>query len=170
MTNVTSLTIVALPMLKFDHDYQGCGHRAWVPDPWKSNWIGPLLNFTFNLSFILSIWIVRFSLGHPENFPLLIYHNYTLRSKKWGGGGVYWFHLVRLSICGQNRVHSVSSAILAGFILYLHILSSNFRRCVAWEILFLFFVFRNSKNWSFGKSFKLMTLFCFDLQGCNASG
>ena len=37
---------------------------------------------------------------------------------------------VRLSVCGQNRVRSVSSRILIGSILYLHILSSNFRRCV----------------------------------------
>ena len=38
---------------------------------------------------------------------------------------------VRLSICGQNRVRSVSSTILIGSISYLHILSTNFRRCVA---------------------------------------
>ena len=38
---------------------------------------------------------------------------------------------VRLSVCGQNRVRSVSSTILMGSISYLHILSSNFRRCVA---------------------------------------
>ena len=44
--------------------------------------------------------------------------------------GVYWYHLVRLSICGQNCVHSVSSTILNGSISYLHILSSNLRRCV----------------------------------------
>ena len=44
--------------------------------------------------------------------------------------GVYWYHLVRLSVCGQNRVSSVSSIILIGSISYLHILSSNFRRCV----------------------------------------
>ena len=37
---------------------------------------------------------------------------------------------VRLSVCGQNRVRSVSSTILIGSISYLHILSSNFRRCV----------------------------------------
>ena len=66
-------------------------------------------------------------------------------------GGVYWYHLVRLSVCpsvrpsvrlsvcpsvclsvcGQNRVRSVSSTILIGSISYLHILSSNLRRCVA---------------------------------------
>ena len=53
--------------------------------------------------------------------------------------GVYWYHLVRLSvclsvrlsICGQNHVRSVSSTILIGSISYLHILASNFRRCVA---------------------------------------
>ena len=38
---------------------------------------------------------------------------------------------VRLSVCGQNRVRSVSSRIFIGSISYLHILSSNFRRCVA---------------------------------------
>ena len=44
--------------------------------------------------------------------------------------GLYWFHLVRLSVCGQNRVRSVSSTILIGSISYLHILSSNFRNFV----------------------------------------
>ena len=38
---------------------------------------------------------------------------------------------VRPSVRGQNRVRSVPSTILAGSISYLHILSSNFRRCVA---------------------------------------
>ena len=50
--------------------------------------------------------------------------------------GVYLFHLVRLSVCGQNRVHSVSSTILIKSISYLHILSSNFRRCVACNACF----------------------------------
>ena len=52
--------------------------------------------------------------------------------------GVYWYHLVRLSVCGQNRVRSVSSTILIGSISYLHILSSNFRRCVACNARFKF--------------------------------
>ena len=52
---------------------------------------------------------------------------------------------VRLSVCGQNRVRSVSSTILIGSISYLHILSSNFRRCVA-------------KIWNFGEFFKFVTL------------
>ena len=50
--------------------------------------------------------------------------------------GVYWFHLVGLSICGQNRVRSVSSKIFVGSISYMHILSSNFRRCVVCNVCF----------------------------------
>ena len=38
--------------------------------------------------------------------------------------GVYWFHLVCLSVCGQNCVRSVSSTILVGSNTYMHILSS----------------------------------------------
>ena len=38
---------------------------------------------------------------------------------------------VRPSVCGQNRVRSVSSTIIVGSISYLHILSINLRRCVA---------------------------------------
>ena len=38
------------------------------------------------------------------------------------------------SICGQNCVCSVSCAILAGSILYLHILSGNFRWCVTYNV------------------------------------
>ena len=47
---------------------------------------------------------------------------------------------VRLSVCGQNRVRCVSSTVLhvASLISYLHILSTNFRRCVmhwvSWKI------------------------------------
>ena len=37
----------------------------------------------------------------------------------------------RLSVCGQNGVRSVSSTILARSISYLHIISTNFKRCVA---------------------------------------
>ena len=57
---------------------------------------------------------------------------------------------VRLSVCGQNRVGSVSSTILVGSISYLHILSSNFRRCVTCKVYF--------KISSFGKFFKFVTL------------
>ena len=42
---------------------------------------------------------------------------------------------VRLSVCGQNRVCSVSSTILVGSISYLRILPSNLRRCVTCVIL-----------------------------------
>ena len=50
-----------------------------------------------------------------------------------------------LPICGQNRVHSVSSTILARSISYLHILWSNFRRCVVCK--FFFSKFKNLKFW-----------------------
>ena len=66
--------------------------------------------------------------------------------------GVYWFHhvllsvclsvrpsvrpSVRLSVCGQNRVRSVFSIILIRSISYLHILSSNFKRCFACNVCF----------------------------------
>ena len=54
-----------------------------------------------------------------------------------------------LSICGQNRVCSVSSTILVGSILYLYILSSNFRRYVACKVCFKiqqFEILANSLN------------------------
>ena len=74
---------------------------------------------------------------------------YTRAQRNWRG--VYWFHLVRLSDGGQNNVFSVASTILAGSISYLHILSSNFRRCVACKVYF------NIKIWNFGKFFKFVT-------------
>ena len=59
-------------------------------------------------------------------------YSYTPRFNEVERGvPVYWYHFVRLSVCGQKRVRSVSSTILIGSISYLHILSSNFRRCVA---------------------------------------
>ena len=51
-------------------------------------------------------------------------------------GGVYWFHLVCPSICGQNGVRSVSSTILIWSTSYLHILSRIFRRCVTSKFCF----------------------------------
>ena len=74
--------------------------------------------------------------------------------------GEYWFHIVRLSVCGQNRVHSVSSTVLAGSISYLHTLSSNFRRCVACKV-----VFKIKKIEVLEKKIKFitLTLFCFHL-------
>ena len=68
-------------------------------------------------------------------FSCVINHYYTPRFNEVERG-VYWFHLVRLSVCGQNRVRSVSSTIVIGSILYLHIISSNFRRCVACKVCF----------------------------------
>ena len=56
---------------------------------------------------------------------------------------------VRLSVCGQNHVRSVSSTILVGSISYLHILS----RCFACKICL--------KIWNLGKFFKFVTLTFF---------
>ena len=53
---------------------------------------------------------------------------------------------VPLSICGQNRVRSVSSTIVVGSISYLHSLSSNFRRCVACNACFKIQIW-NLKFW-----------------------
>ena len=58
---------------------------------------------------------------------------------------------VRLSICGQNHAHSLSSAILVGSIPYLHILSSNFRRCVACKVCYAS-AFRRRRHYVFGLS------------------
>ena len=49
-------------------------------------------------------------------------------------GGVYWFHFIRPSVCRRTRVHSVSSTLLSGSILWLQILSTNFRMGVARKV------------------------------------
>ena len=57
---------------------------------------------------------------------------------------------VRMSVCGQNRVRSVSSTILIGPISYLHIAWSNFRRCVACNVCLQiqkFKILAHSLNW-----------------------
>ena len=93
----------------------------------------------------------------------------TPASTKLKGGRVCWFHLVHLSVCryvrpsvrlsirpsvclsvDRNGVRSVSSTILIRSISYLHILSSNFKRCVTCNICF--------KIMYFGKFFKFVTL------------
>ena len=54
--------------------------------------------------------------------------------------GVYWFHSVRPSVprpyrvCPPSYVRSVAPTVLVGSISYLHILSSNFRRCVPCQV------------------------------------
>ena len=85
---------------------------------------------------------------HPHPGSLL----YPPLQCSWGGYTGFTLSVcpyVRLSVCGQNRVRSVSSTILVGFISYLHILSSNFRRCVACNACFKiqnFEIFANSLN------------------------
>ena len=78
-----------------------------------------------------------------------------------GGYAVSPCPSVHLFAYGQNRIRSVSSTILTRSISYLHILSSNFRRCVMYKVFF----FKIKKIGSFGKFFKFVTLSlsCFDL-------
>ena len=63
--------------------------------------------------------------------------------------GVYWFHIVcpsvLPSVCGQKRGRSVTSTILVRSISYLHILLSNFRRCVTSKSFYANFT--NLKFW-----------------------
>ena len=69
-------------------------------------------------------WITAFyfsALSTIACFRMLpMYFCYTPRFNEVERG-VYWFHLIRLSVCGQNSVRSVSSTILIGSISYLHI-------------------------------------------------
>ena len=64
-----------------------------------------------------------------------------------------------LSICPTSRVRFVAPTVLVGSILYLHILSSNFRRCVACKSSCT--ICKNLYFWYFLK-FVTLTLSCFD--------
>ena len=123
-------------------------------------WLSPLSPYGIARPQWVEVWLGHVSviIGHAT------FHGYV---PKWASGfvnvyfpynrssnytpcfneverGVYWYHLVRLSVCpsvrlsvcGQNRVRSVSSTILIWSISYLHILSSNLRRCVACNACF----------------------------------
>ena len=79
--------------------------------------------------FMLPIYIYNVIRNDSQTAKSLCVIHYTPRLNEVESG-VYWYHLVRLSVCGQNRVRSVSSTILIGSISYLDILLSNFRRCV----------------------------------------
>ena len=96
--------------------------------------------------------------GRQVGFDKTYTYYYTPRINKVERG-VYWVHLVRpsvrpsvrLSICGQNSVRSVSSAIFTGSISFLQILPSNFRRCVACN-----HCFKIKKKWHFSEFFKFV--------------
>ena len=117
-----------------------------------SPWLGSLG------SGVLPAWpnvLARYPLIHSENtyiqrrdFAGLLY---PALQRSWKGGIlVSPCPSVRLSVCGQNRVRSVSSTILIGSISYLHILSSNLRRCVACNARFKiqkFEILANFLNW-----------------------
>ena len=78
-------------------------------------------------------------LGKSRSREAGCYYTPTQRSCWVGGGYVGFTQSVRLSVrpstrlsvCPASRVRSVAPTVLVGSISYLHILSSNFRRCVA---------------------------------------
>ena len=82
-------------------------------------------------------------------------HHYTPRLQRSWKVGILVSprSSVRMSICGQNRVSSVSSTVFIRSISYLHILSSNFRGYVACKACFKILKISN-----FGKFFKFVTL------------
>ena len=96
-----------------------------------SMWRNPISsNFYFEL--MNSLWsgflgsVLR-CVSSSKARPLL----YPPLQRSWKGGILVSRRLsVCPSVCGQNRVRSVSSTILVGSISYLHILSSKFRMCV----------------------------------------
>ena len=73
-----------------------------------------------------------------------------------GGGGVHWFHIARLSVCGQNRVRCASATILPH---PFHIYRSY--HPTSEGVLCVTFC-KNSKIWIFGNFFKCspLTLSC----------
>ena len=94
---------------------------------------------------------------------------YPPLQRSWKGGILVSPCLsVRLSVCGQNRVRSVSSPIRDGSISHLHILSRNVRTCVVCNNCF---IVSKLKIWYFGEFFKFVTLTLspFDL-GSNMMG
>ena len=106
---------------------------------------------------VVSHWLRRFFIDMGWKSDLIVSRWVFIIPPLQRSKGVYWFHLVRLSVrpsvclsvCGQNRVRSVSSTILVGSISYLHILSRNFRKCVACKVCFKilqFRIFANSLN------------------------
>ena len=68
---------------------------------------------------------------------------------------------VHVSICAQNCVRSVSSTILVGSSSYLHILSSNFRRCVSCKVCFNIRRFQILQNY-LNFPFSLCVIFTWD--------
>ena len=99
------------------HYLNQCWPRSMLPCVTRPQWVNPLV---------------------PErcryNFECVIIPP-TQRS--WRGYTGFTLS-IRLSVCEQNRVRSVSSIIHARSISYLHILSSLFRRCVSCKVVFKF--------------------------------
>ena len=87
--------------------------------------------------------------------PLLLYppHNEVV------GVGVYWFHSVRPSVRPASRVRSVAPTVLVDFI-FIHLISSNFWRCVACDV--------SCEIWIFCNLFLFVTLNLFSFDWCES--
>ena len=111
-------------------------------------WFTDMFIMTICISMLIEVPVTKINISNPSFFSPCVrkmsFLLYPLLQRSWKGGIlVSPCPSVRLSVCGQNRVHSVSSTILIGSISYLHILSSNFRRCVACNVCY-------KAQWPFG--------------------
>ena len=105
-------------------------------------------------------WLLSQYISDTESITSELQVRYTHTSTKLKGGYVGFTLSVRLSVCGQNRVPSVSSIIPIDSISYLQILSSNFRRCVARKVGFQI---HKLVILAFFFKFVTLALFSFDL-------
>ena len=146
----------------FDHNGDNqlavLGTRYGIWWPWygqfKVGWLQPLqlwktVHTWHHMSYILSFP------GNRSGHPLNDYHTPHFNEVE---SGVYWFHLVHLSVGGHNGVHTVSSTILGRF----HFIFFISYQATSEGVSRVMFV---SKFKNFGKFFKFvtLTLFSFDL-------
>ena len=116
-----------------------------LPEPMLTLWHSPEGDFTGNVQDI-NLWYKFMPyqltmLGLYGEYCLIqtkIKKRYFYPSHNEVVGEVYWFHSVRPSVCpsvhASSRVRFVTPTVLVGYISYLFILSSNFRRCVAFKV------------------------------------
>ena len=82
-----------------------------------------------------SLYLLVMSVWHPSTLPSRIRQSLYKVVVGGGGGGYIGFTpSVHPSVCPASCVPSVAPTVLVGSILYLCILSSNFRRCVACKV------------------------------------
>ena len=82
------------------------GKCRWVSVD-KRNSIAKALELHLSCTKPSIFWVVSVGIKMFTIKETCLKHNYTPRFNEVERG-VYWYHLVRLSVCGQNRVRSVS--------------------------------------------------------------